>query len=314
MVVKGFSLLSIVFLTLVCSAAGQGFDVSVNTGRVQRGSMEMLIYDRNDAPRRLTAKVAGGVATFSGKVKQPVYAELRVVQAITSTSSWASTPLPFFIENSQISIVFDTANPAASRVVGSRSNSQMRYQAELCRDNIGSLRRHIFENPSEPYNAYLLYNFISSIDPAEMDTLIALLDGKEAWHYRLVQKKTQQLRQLQEGQQLPSFTFTDSTGTVMSIDSLLADTSASPVHARKAIIVGTTWCQQCNEAAKTIKQNYPNLQVVYINLDQQKKGWDSPVAEALAIDHIPYIILLDSQGKILSHDIRPWELKGYGEW
>ena len=280
--------------------------------------MELLIFDRAGSPRSFKAKVSDGAATFSGTVRQPVYAELRLTRGAASTP----VPLPFFIENSQIIITFDTANPAESRVTGSRSNSRMRYQSELLRDNgtVESLRQHITDNPSESYNAYLLYNALAMLDLADADTLLAMLDGaaKEAWHYPLVVKKLRQLAMLQPGQPLPSFTFVDSTGATLVIDSVIAGMYASWYASspacgtpRTAIIVGATWCRQCAEALQTVRQSDTTLQVVYIDIDRQKKGWDSPVTEALAIDHIPYIILIDPQSKILAPDLRAWEV---GKW
>ena len=58
-----------------------------------------------------------------------------------------------------------------------------------------------------------------------------------------------------------------------------------------------------------LKDKYPDIKPIEINIDLEKETWDAPFVKTLAIEHIPYLILLDKNGRIVARDVRIWELE-----
>ena len=63
------------------------------------------------------------------------------------------------------------------------------------------------------------------------------------------------------------------------------------------------------EAAATIKSYSPAARPIVINIDNDKRIWDAPVMQKLGIEHIPFIVIVDKDHKIVARDIRVWEMK-----
>ena len=74
------------------------------------------------------------------------------------------------------------------------------------------------------------------------------------------------------------------------------------------LLVGATWCSQCQQVAARVAKQHPEVNLVSLNLDHEPKGWDAPYMQALAIDHIPFLLLLDANGRIVYYDLREWQL------
>lgn len=53
------------------------------------------------------------------------------------------------------------------------------------------------------------------------------------------------------------------------------------------------------------------MNCINIDIDADRRGWDAPFIEKLNIAHLPFIILLDEKGRILSRDVRIWELERF---
>ena len=51
-----------------------------------------------------------------------------------------------------------------------------------------------------------------------------------------------------------------------------------------------------------------NVKVLTINIDDNPNGWDAHYLQQLSVNHIPYMIMVDPEGKVTARDIRSWEL------
>ena len=52
------------------------------------------------------------------------------------------------------------------------------------------------------------------------------------------------------------------------------------------------------------------VEILYIRIDDNPAGWDAPWLKQLSVDHLPYAILVDAEGRVQTRDIRDWELDG----
>lgn len=262
--------------------------------------MTLLVYDADSLPRTFKARLIDGKALFSGSVNGITYAELR--------HKTLRGAVPLFIENSNISVTINPDNPEASSVTGSRSNSLFRYQLEQCSEseNRQCLEQFVADNPTSPFAAYIIRRFLVS-DPDAAASLFEKLSGEATttWHYRQLKQQMKSLLSLKPGNRMESFSFCDKHGKTVALDSLIADSN------NHLIMFSASWCDKCDEADRIAQKDYPNLKRIRIDFDNEKKGWDAPYMKQFAIEHIPYLILLDANGTILANDLRVWELKKY---
>ncbi len=265
--------------------------------------MYLFVYDQDSLPRAIKPQKKNSQFHFLGTVSGPTYAELRHSKSTSTTEC-----LPFFIESSNITIQFDNDNPVNSKVSGSRSNSILRYQLEVCAEgNIQEcLYQYVIENHSSPLIPYIVYQYLSNkTDFESLYALYTLIDGDatHTFHYRKLTQRLNSLKKLSVGSKLPSFTFIDQHG-----NKVLSDTLPDNVN-YLALLVGASWCSQCDNAYSQLNTNFPDMKISTIDINRQPKMWDSPVINSLAVDHIPFIILLAPDGTIMSYDIRVWEVK-----
>ena len=224
-------------LLMAWTAGAQSFRVSVDASKELGRNFTLLVYDTDSQPRVVKPKGKKGPVTFEDDVKGAVYAELRHRKI--------DTPLPFFLEGADITIKYNSANPEASAITGSRSNSQLRYQLEQCDGDIGCLAQYVQENPTSPVVPYILERYVST--SVSYETAAALFrqlggDAAKSYHYRRLQQRLHQLEALAEGSPIPSFSYTGSDNRTVKIDSVLTGGSYN------LIIVGAT--RSAAEAAR----------------------------------------------------------------
>ena len=281
------------------TAVGQAFHLQVLLPSEKKTTFILSIFDTDAAPRRLSATSQKGVAEFSGTLKAPCYAELHI--------SGSKQMLCFFLEAGELKVRFNSDNPELSAVTGSRSNSQYRYLLEQC----GTLdkpcvRQALEQYPDQSFAPYLLFQLLqrAQLPLDEQQSLFALLQGPATttYHYRLLSQRLQQAASLQPGKPLPDLSFTYSDGHSQPLSSRLDSKRYN------LLLIGATWCRQCHQMAERIQRDFPELNLIHLDLDREPKGWDAPYMQALAVEHIPFLLLLDPQGHILQHDLREWQL------
>lgn len=294
---RGFVCFAVCLCLWLCSHA-QGFQLTVSMPDSTLRQATLSIYEGGDPPRRLThkAKKKSQSIEFTGTVASLAYAEL-------SFSNSAVT-IPFFIENSDISITVIPDNPQASPIKGSRSNSLSRFLFEQYsqQGDITPIADFVDKNPTSPVASYLLYQ-ISITDTCvhTIDKLASRLYGpaRETPHFVKLQLR---LMAPPEGSRMPDFIFTGDDGKARHLDSLLCDTC------HNLIVVGATWCSKCGEIISQVKSAHPEVNTIVVNIDNDKASWDALFMTRLYIDHIPYMILLDPSRTIMARDARVWQL------
>ena len=297
------SLRALLLVTLLSLAAltarGQALNLHVQMPTGKKATLVLTLYDANGTPHRLTAQTRKGEALFTAALSSPCYAEL--------AQSRATQVLPLFLEAGDITVRFDSEQPARSPVTGSRTNSQYRYLLEECGTlDLPCLRHALEAHPDRLFAPLLLYQYLqhNQLPLNEQQALFALLRGEATtgYHYRLLSSRLQQSVSLQPGNPLPNFIYNDADGKRKPIGDHLDRRRAN------LLLVGATWCSQCNQMAQRIEKQYPQLNLIHLNLDREPDQWDAPYMKTLAIDHIPFLLLLDNEGHILHYDLREWQL------
>lgn len=299
MAVKKTSLFFVLSMLLAWAANAQQFRVGVSAPAGLGRNFELWVYDSEAAPRVLKPSGKRGSVYFTGSVRGAVYAELRHKNVLR--------PLPLFVDNAEIAVAFDADNPEASRITGARQNSVMRYQLEQCgTTDAECLSRFVAENPSSPVAPYILERYVMPLTDYEtVQHLYGLLAGeaREAYHYRHLGRRLKVQAALAAGSPLPAVTYTDRQGRAVALDTLLATGRNS------VLLVGSTYCSQCAAIRDTLSKAYPEVSTVAIDVDKIAGEWDAPLMQTLDIDHIPYLILVDAERRIVARDIRIWELR-----
>ena len=294
---RRLKLLLIVLLWATGAVQAQGFHVRASLPASVRGSVSMIIYDNGSRPRTLKARIDNRMAEFSGTVAGEAYAELCHPDFVT--------PVAFFIENADINITVNAENPDASPITGSRSNSHIRYLLEQCDGDVQCLAEFVKGNHASVLSPYIIARYLSpNMETDAVASLYELLDSgaTRTYHYKLLTDRMERLRVLSIGSKLPEFSFVDNDGKTKKLSEVMSD---SLYH---ALLFGATWCEQCTAARNKLEGQFDSLQVITIDIDRDKKQWDAPYMKQLEIDHIPYIILLDPEGKIMARDARVWEV------
>ena len=76
------------------------------------------------------------------------------------------------------------------------------------------------------------------------------------------------------------------------------------------MVFGASWCDICSrDIATAEKICRDSVKVVEVYIDADRRGWDVPYLAKLDISHLPYIIVLDGEGRIAGRDVRIWELE-----
>ena len=281
----------------------QDFVVRGTCSQPLRGRMTLTIYDGDSTVRTMKCPV---LDTFrlEGQVSKVCVATL---------SCGKMAPLLFFLEPSEINIALDVGNPAASRINGSRSNSQYRYLLESCsEEGMRCLMQYVADNPTSPFSPLLLYEHLSSVELVEADRLCRAMKGEatHTYHYHLLRRQLRALLSVAEGSRVPDFQFVDSSGCVLHYDSIASGEGCM------VVLVSASWCSTCRNAEAVVRSLPEGVARQTILVEQQPRRWDAPCLRTLVIDHIPYIILIDSHGNIVERDLRHWELlrrlKEYG--
>lgn len=280
--------LFILFVVYSLSLSAQGFCVEGVFGSPRRGAVQLVVVDSVAGRRTWKVPVRDGRFVIEGTVDRPVLAELR--------HSSLAQPLRFYLENSPIRIAVNDQQPARSRVSGSRSNSEYRLVAEQWDEQPD------YTSPYAPL--VLLQRGVDATLPDAFDRLSGA--ACQSPQYRVLRQRVERLRSTQEGSPLPHFVFLDSARRPVASDSLLCDSCWN------LLFFGAAYCGPCEQARRQLQQlaaDRPTLHAVVCQLDDDPAGWDAAWVDSLAIDHIPYLLLVDGQGRIVERDLRIWELE-----
>ena len=289
-------LLWLLWLTPLALQA-QTFSIT-GTGAPQ-GKITLTLFDADSSTHTFACKTKQGEFTFEGNIDAPVLASLQ--------SDDVRQALYFYLEPGSIAVSFNRRNPAASRITGSRSNSEYRYVMELqssANDPANYLLQYIAQNPASIYAPFILYSQIGSTSELMAKQMIDMMEDEatHTYHYHSLLRWARQTNTLAEGDYMPDFSFIDNEGHTLRF------ANARNAEGNTLLLFGAHWCDRCQQQLDALAPLLPDtVQVLAINIDNDKRGWDSPCLQQLAIDHIPYMMLVDREGKVIVKDLRGWE-------
>ena len=292
-------LLYVLLVSMAGTVVAQSFRVSVNSPSRLGRDFELWLYDSDTLSQVIKTKSKKGPLVFVGKINGTSYAELRHNNMVR--------PLPFFIENADITINYNADDPEASPITGSRANSVLRYQLEQCGvSDVECLSRFVAENPSAAVSPYILDRYIAAQSDYEtIQRLYGMLSGEaqKAYHFKRLGSRLKIQSSLSVGKPLPLIEFADQDNRRLNTDTLFVEGKWN------ILLIGASYCRQCDNIKKEVKENFPDVNMVTLNVDSLSSGWDSPFMKQLDIDHIPYLMILDKEKKIEARDVRFWEIK-----
>lgn len=288
--------LGILLIAMLCSwesLCAQEYSVAVHMPANLSGRITCHFYANDTVARRRNLTINQGEVNFGGKAPAPHLVEI--------SHPNLPSPIGFFVENSNIDIEVNLDNPTASKITGSRINSQYRYALEQCDGDLGQLVKN---NPADIFTPYAIYLRLNELDANSLQALLAQLTGEatKTYHYRQLSNRLATLMATTEGVRLPDFTFVDDTKKEIHFDSVRNDTTAT------ILLFTAPYCKQGTDIAKQIRQQHPEVHLQVIDISRHPKNWDAPYLQFLAVDRIPFMILLDNHGLIHTRDLRRWEV------
>ena len=283
------------------AASAQGYEISGESSL--SGDVTLTVFDGDSTSHTHSARIDRGLFLFSGSVARPVLASL--------SHPSMRQPLYFYLENASLSIALNATHPEASLIKGSRSNSEYRYLLEQLRnaaDPSTFLREEVQAHPADICLPFVLYSHMQSLDESLLRQLIPLIEGpaRHTYHYTLLRRWLRETPSVAEGGDMPDFTFADENHKQVKFSEV------RNAEGPTLLVVGASWCDRCQQfvtRARRIAKKRP-VGIVYIRIDDSPAGWDAPWLKQLSVDHLPYAILVDAEGRVQTRDIRDWELDG----
>lgn len=326
------SFLSLVQLMLCTPGLleAQRFTIAGSVPQGVTGMARITLYRTDMPPQVLNQRVKNGTFSLTGDVKHPTIASLTIGN---------NAPLYLWVENADIVIAYNPDQPSASRITGSRSNSEYRYALEVCAQDAvalsgngfkgAALLRYASQHLASRYVPFLLWLYYQDDDYAALDSLCNRMTGEaaEAYHYPLLKRKVGAVRNSSEGCLIPDVTIPfgriDNPGNSSAASQANAKVKRLEKHSNMVpldslisatttfLLVSPSWLEQkkhhFDSLCAAIQCCEKTAQVVWAATDKAPQGWDELYMQLLNIQRLPYIILIDSQGRIVARDVRVWE-------
>ena len=296
------SLLLWIALLFPALCQAQGYEISGESSLT--GSFTLTLYDGDSSTHSFTEKATKGRFRFTGKVERPVLAAVE--------HPAMQHPMYFYLENSRISVSVNATHPDASVIKGSRSNSEYRYLMERFRsaaDPDGFLRQEVKENNSSRYLPFVLYRQMSNLDDGMLRQLTVQLTGeaRHTYHYTLLRRWMRQTPAVSEGSEMPDFAWLDKNKNRRTF------AAERDTQGYTLVFFSASWCDRCHSQLETASRllEERNAQIIAIDIDDNPNGWDAQNLKQLVVDHLPYLILVDSRGIVVARDMRLWELERF---
>lgn len=266
------------------------------------GDITLTIFDGDSTYRTHTTRIDKGLFLFTGSVQRTVLASL--------SHPSMRRPLFFYLENTTLSIALNATRPEASLIKGSRSNSEYRYLLEQyfsAPDPSSFLRNYLNNHSDNIFVPFILYTQMQTLDEGVLRQLIPMIDGdaRHTYHYTLLQRWMRETPIVSVGSEMPDFTFVNENHKQVKFSEVRNDSGST------LILIGASWCDRCQQYLKRVQRKAKNrqLNILYIRIDDSSAGWDAPFLRQLAVDHLPYAILVDANGKVQARDLREWEIE-----
>lgn len=290
------SLLLLCLMLAPLVVLGQGvFTLTAKCPKSLGKSVTLTVFDGDSTSHRYVHRIKDGGFTFSAPLVKTCAAQL--------TFS-GNRNIHLYLEPAEMSLEVNAEELERSPLSGSRSNSQYRYAMETCGDT-KSIAEYLRANRTSPIATFVLFRQMRGMELREVEKLYSILDSVEArcYHYHAIATYLSESVALAEGMPLPDFEFTEEKQHCRIYDCM---EKGKP----SVILFGASWCDICRrDLATAEKICRDSVKVVEVNIDADRRGWDAPYLAKLDISHLPYIIVLDGDGKIVGRDVRIWELE-----
>lgn len=318
-IVQKILLLSFVALMISCGSS-KGFKI---TGDVQTANGTIYLSTlMGKMPQVIdSTEVVDGKFTFEGVLEAPLNAQLQL----------KGEPNPFvmfFIENSDIQVVGDIADP--SSIVVSGSAAQQIYETAYLpvRNNLDSAVLFVKENNNSVAAAYVLFrNLIYQLPVSTLDSLKNQLSSEmqNSIYTKVMEERLTAMRNSEVGKPFIEIALPDTAGNVVALSSIIKD--------GKYVLVDfwASWCPPCRaenpNVVKAFKEYGDRGFTVYgVSLDRPNakdkwieainkdslhwtnvsdlKFWECEPAAAYGVNSIPSNFLISPEGIIVGKNLR----------
>lgn len=318
-IVQKILLLSFVALMISCGSS-KGFKI---TGDVKAANGTIYLSTlMGKMPQVIdSTEVVDGKFTFEGVLEAPLNAQLQL----------KGEPNPFvmfFIENSDIQVVGDIADP--SSIVVSGSAAQQIYETAYLpvRNNLDSAVLFVKENNNSVAAAYVLFrNLIYQLPVSTLDSLKNQLSSEmqNSIYTKVMEERLTAMRNSEVGKPFIEIALPDTAGNVVALSSIIKD--------GKYVLVDfwASWCPPCRaenpNVVKAFKEYGDRGFTVYgVSLDRPNakdkwieainkdslhwtnvsdlKFWECEPAAAYGVNSIPSNFLISPEGIIVGKNLR----------
>lgn len=281
----------------------------VSNGKIYLQKFRNKIFETSDS-----SDIVAGNFKFSGSVKFP---ELYAMQVEGSDKS-----LPFFIENSSITVTIDTSRIDSFKITGSAANDLFAAYKSTPEAKF-DIHQFIMNHPGSTVAAYILYrDFSYQLSTKDLEKYTRMFDKaiSESAYITSLNELIALLKKVEIGAQAPDFTLPDTEGKMVSLYSF---------HGNYILLdFWASWCPYCREENPNVVKAYARfrdkgLTIVGISLDKKKESWlkaieddklswnhlssltkwDNPAVRTYGIRGIPSNVLIDKSGKIIAKNL-----------
>ncbi len=273
-----------------------------------------------------TIEVLEGKFEFKGKVTEPTMAILSIEGRQTS----------IMIENSDI--IFEGAIDALIEAAITGSKSQIAYDTFIKENgkHQGSQQEYLDyclkfceENKDQYITPYVIANIARYMQPTEIADLMNSL-SPEVQNSEVsvnIKKQLDKILATEKGKQAPDFTMNDTKGNPVKLSDVYSKNKYTLID------FWASWCGPCRAENPNIVADYNEYSakgfgIIGVSLDKDKaawlkaieddkltwvhvsdlKGWENAAAKLYNIQSIPSSFLVDSEGKIVTSNLRGKDL------
>ncbi|MCK5822654.1 MAG: AhpC/TSA family protein [Bacteroidales bacterium] len=308
MMKKIFFIAIIVLLIFSCQNNEKNFTINGVVNSTDTGKVFLQAVVDNKLQDIDTAEIKNGVFAFSGKVNDP---ELYLIKIGNKTDL-----LPFFVENSEISVKINPDSIGDAVIEGSQSqkvfhsfskgvekyqkkenNIYAQYQnirktaskemlddLEKLYDSIYEqqqvfVKDFVLENNNSVVSAYIiLRHLIYQLDVDSLQKITNSLDPllSESKYVKKLYQRIELLRTVAIGQPAPEITLNDTAGNPISLSAFKG----------KYVLIDfwSSWCSPCRDENPNIVKAYKTFnskgfEVFGVSLDTKKENWEKAIKD-----------------------------------